>query len=266
MKPGSLILAALLAGVIVIRWRRASMVVRCLAVLGVVGLVIYGSGIVHPPGLEVMIADATGALGPYTYALVGMMAFMETGAFIGLIAPGELVVILGGVSAGRHETELIALIALVWACALAGDLTSYALGRRLGREFLVRHGSVVGITERRLKRVELFFAAHGAKTIIVGRFIGLVRALAPFIAGASRMPARRFIPCSTIASGVWAGSFCLLGYVFWHSLPELIEITRRGTLAFAGAVAVAVAGVALYRHLRRRRARALRPTRLPASD
>ncbi len=62
------------------------------------------------------------------------MAFLETGAFVGLIAPGETVVIAGGVIAGQGEIELIPLIGLVWVCAVLGDTTSFFIGKRLGRE------------------------------------------------------------------------------------------------------------------------------------
>lgn len=253
MKFGPLVLAAVLAVLLVVRRDHTSTAMRWGVVVGCAGLVAYGSGLIHPPPLEVMVRDGTRALGPYTYALVGALAYLETGAFVGLIAPGELVVMLGGVSAGQGEIQLIPLIILVWACALAGDLTSYALGRRLGREFLVRHGSMFAITEARLGQVERFFAAHGGKTIILGRFIGLVRALAPFIAGASRMPVRRFVPYTTIAAGLWATLFCLLGYAFWHSFGELMQIARQGTLGFGIAVGVIVGTVALYRQVQQRR-------------
>jgi membrane protein DedA with SNARE-associated domain len=219
-------------------------------------LLAYGLGVLHPPRLEDAIRDVTGTLGPYTYVLVGVLAFLETGAGVGLVAPGELAVMLGGVSAGQGEIELIPLIAIVWACALAGDLTSFVLGRRLGRDFLLRHGTKVGITPTRVAQVESFFAAHGGKTIIVGRFIGLVRAVSPFIAGASRMPARRFIPYTTIAAGIWATTFCVLGYLFWHSLDQLIEITKQGTFGLAAAILLVAGTLVLYR---RRRGASRRP-------
>jgi membrane protein DedA with SNARE-associated domain len=253
MHPVSLILAVLLAAGVIGRRRRLSIGVQGAAALACAGLLAYGSGVMHPPPLEVMIRDAAGALGAYTYALVGVFAFLETGAGVGLVAPGELVVILGGVSAGQGEIQLVPLIAIVWVCALAGDVTSYLLGRRLGRTFLVCHGPAVGITVDRLEQVERFFAAHGGKTIILGRFIGLVRALAPFIAGASRMPARRFIPYTTLAAGLWASSFCLLGYAFWQSLDQLLAITRQGTLAFGAVIAVGFSALLLYRRLHARR-------------
>jgi len=249
MKAVPLIFAVLLAGGILYRRRRLSAVAQGVAALACLGLLAYGSGLIHPPQLEVMIRDGSRALGAYTYALVGAFAYLETGVGVGLLAPGELVVILGGVSAGQGEIALIPLIAIVWASALAGDLTSFLLGRRLGRGFLVRRGPAVGITIARLEQVERFFAAHGGKTIIVGRFVGLVRPLAPFIAGASRMPPRRFIPYTTVAAGLWATAFCLLGSAFWQSLDQLLAITKQGSFALAAVIVVAVGAVALYRRV-----------------
>lgn len=251
MKAGPLICAGLVAAVAVGRRRSVPAGMLVIAGIGVAGLCVYGSGLIELPRPEVMIRDAVRALGSFTYVLVGGLAFLETGAGVGLIAPGELVVILGGVSAGQGELSLLPLIALVWACALAGDLTSYVLGRRLGRDFLVRHGAPLGITEPRLAQGERFFAAHGGKTIVLGRFIGLVRALSPFIAGASKMDARRFVAYASLASGIWAATFCLLGYVFWQSLDQLLAATQQGTLTFAGVVGVVVAGVVIYRRRRR---------------
>ena len=90
------------------------------------------------PDPKKVIGDIAAALGPWTYALVGVMAFLETGAFVGLVAPGETVVIAGGVIAGQGEIQLLPLIGLVWVCAVLGDTTSFYIGRRLGRSFLER--------------------------------------------------------------------------------------------------------------------------------
>ena len=97
------------------------------------------------------------------------------------------------------------------------------LGRRLGRGFLERHGPRLKITEERLRYVEDFFDRRGGMTILIGRFIGLVRAIAPFIAGASRMELRKFLPYDVLGAGLWSALFCLLGYFFWQSLDQ-----RRG--------------------------------------
>jgi membrane protein DedA with SNARE-associated domain len=252
MKPAPVVFAVLLSVTVIHRRRQLSRAALALAAIAFVGLLSYATGLIHPPSLELMLRDAVATLGTYAYALVGTIAFLETGAGIGLIAPGELAVIVGGVSAGQGQIDLITLIVVVWACALGGDITSFVLGRRLGREFLIRHGPKVGISRQRLEQVERFFAAHGGKTIIIGRFIGLVRAISPFIAGASRMPARRFLPYTTLAAGLWAATFSTLGYAFWQSLDQLIAFTKQGTLALAAVIALGMAASALYRHLRGR--------------
>jgi len=254
MKPlplicGGLLLAGVLAG-----QQRLSRTVRALMAIAALGLIAVGIGLVNPPNLEHVIRDLGSTLGPWTYALVGVMAFLETGAGIGLIAPGELAVILGGVAAGQGQVELVPLIALVWVCAVAGDTLSYVLGRRLGRGFLLEHGHRIKLTPDRLEQVERYFANHGGKTILFGRFIGWVRALAPFIAGASRMPARRFVPATIVAAGGWAVACTLLGYVFWNSLDHAVELARQGSFALAGVVLLAVAGTYAVKRWRRRMA------------
>ena len=90
--------------------------------------------------LEKVLEDVSQALGAWTYLLVGVFAFAETGAFVGLLVPGETVMILGGATAGQGATNVYIMIAIAWACAFAGDSTSFFIGRRLGREFLMRNG------------------------------------------------------------------------------------------------------------------------------
>jgi undecaprenyl-diphosphatase len=250
VKVGPLVVAALLALYLVARWRRVQVENRILGAVAVAALAVYGSGVVHFPSLDTVLKNVGQALGPYTYVLVGVLAFAETGAFVGLVAPGETAVIVGGVVAGQGHIDIVALIALVWVCAVAGDSVSFWLGRRLGRDFLIRHGARVRITEERLEQVEGFLHRHGGPTILIGRFIGFVRPLAPFVASASRMPYRRFIPYDVIAAGLWSALFCLLGYVFWRSLDRVLAIAKQGAFALGAVIGAAVAAVVLYRYLR----------------
>jgi membrane protein DedA with SNARE-associated domain len=250
MNPAPLIAAGALAGLLVYRRKHVSTPLLGVAVLAFAGLVAYGTGLVHPPSIELVVRHAVEALGTYTYALVGGLAFAETAGFAGLVAPGELGILLGGVSAGHGETNLLVMIGLVWVCSVAGDLTSYAIGRRLGRAFMIRHGAVFGVTEERLSQVERHFDAHGGKTILIGRSIGVVRSLAPFIAGASRMPLRRFVPYTTIAAGVWGALLCVLGYLFWGSLDELVKLISRGSIGLAVTAAIVAGAIVLYRQRR----------------
>jgi membrane protein DedA with SNARE-associated domain len=252
MKPIPIALAVGLAGLTLWRWGRLTWLVRAAAALACGALVVYGAGAVHLPGLDRMVATMGSTLGAYTYALVGVMAFLETGAFVGLLVPGETVVIVGGVVAGQGHVDVLILLGLTWACALGGDLTGYLLGRRLGRKFLLKHGPRVHITEPRLARVEAFFARYGLATILAGRFAGLVRPVAPFLAGASRYPPGRFTAAAVAGTGLWSTAFVLLGYLFWQSIDQAIAIAKRGSLALAGTVALLVCLVVVYRHVRGR--------------
>ena len=226
---------------------------RLIVIVAIVAaaIAIYASGVLSDiPDIETVIEDLAQALGRWTYALVGALAFLETGAFVGLVAPGEFTVILGGVIAGQGEINVVLLLAITWLAAFLGDTTSFLIGARLGRGFLERHGPRVKITAERLSQVEGYFAKHGGKTILIGRFIGLVRALAPFIAGSSKMPYRRFAPYSVIGTGLWSATFILLGYFFWQSFEKVAGIAGRATLVFGIVVSLIVAGVYAYRRLR----------------
>ena len=192
MKPVSLVLAVVMAAYLGVRWRRFSTEGKGFLLVVIAGLVVHGTGLVALPNFEKLIVDLGTSLGSWTYLLVGAMAFAETGAFLGFVAPGEVTVIVGGVVAGQGQIDVVALIGLVWACCVAGDMTSFYLGRRLGRGFLEHHGRRVQITPERLDKVEDFFKRRGGLTILVGRFIGFVRPLAPFLAGSTNMPFRRF--------------------------------------------------------------------------
>jgi membrane protein DedA with SNARE-associated domain/membrane-associated phospholipid phosphatase len=200
--------------------------------------------------IEGFLEDLARELGDWTYALVGLLAFLETGAFVGLVFPGETAVILGGAIAGQGETSIEITIAIVWFCAWAGDSVSFLIGTRLGRDFVMRHGPKVRITHDRFAQVEDYFQRHGGKTILVGRFLGLVRALAPFIAGSSGMPYRRFLPYSVLGTGLWSATFCLLGYFVSQSLNEATEIAGTGTLLLGVVVGVTIAIVVSVRFMR----------------
>ena len=240
-------IAGLTVAAIVLRWRRLPNRIRVLGLAAAGALAVYASGAIEPPNLEHAMRQVGETLGPGAYLLVGLMAFLETAAAIGLVAPGELAVIVGGVTAGQGHTEIALLILAVWACALAGDVTSYVLGRRLGPAFIRRHGPSLRLTVERIDRVERFFARHGGKTIIVGRFVGFVRPLSPLIAGASGMAPGRFIPFAFIAAGLWSATFCLLGYIFWQSLDQVAAIAEQGTLALGVVLAMAIVAMAIYR-------------------
>jgi membrane-associated protein len=193
------------------------------------------------PDIEGFLIDLSSTLGAWTYLLVGGLAFLETGAFVGLIAPGETAIVLGGVVASSGRVSLPLVIAIAWVFAFLGDLASFWLGRRLGRKFVYSRS---WLPVARVAQVEGFYLRHGAKAIFVGRFIGLVRAVSPFLAGASGLSLRAFVPWSLLGTLVWVTAFTLLGYVVG------VSVTHMATYAVFALAAIAAG--ALVWHARRR--------------
>jgi membrane protein DedA with SNARE-associated domain/membrane-associated phospholipid phosphatase len=202
--------------------------------------------------LQSLLHDISHTLGAWTYLLVGLFAFAETGAFVGLVVPGETVMLLGGAVAGQGAIDIYLLIAIAWFAAWLGDTTSFFLGRRLGREFVLKHGPKVGISHERFEKVEDYFGRHGGKTIFIGRFISLIRAFAPFVAGSSGMQYRAFVPYSILGTGLWASAHILVGYFFSRSIETAGKYAAKGAFLLATLIVIVVGIVWLYRHLRER--------------
>ena len=205
--------------------------------------------VIEPPDVAGALSDGADSLGAWTYLAVPALAFLETGAFVGLVVPGETAIVVGGVVAERGEVSLPVLIGLVWVAAVGGDTVSFLLGRRYGRPFLDAHGARLRIRQEQIERVERLFDRHGGKAIVVGRFVGILRALTPFVAGASRFPLRRFLPYTAVGALGWAATFTLVGYGFSESFESAGRDASRIALTVALVVgaAVLVVGVRLSR-------------------
>jgi membrane protein DedA with SNARE-associated domain len=216
-----------------------------LAAAAVAALVV--AGVVPLPDFDRVLEDASTSLGGWAYPAVAAFALLETGAFVGLIVPGETAVVVGGVVAATGEVHLVPLIGLVWLAATTGDVVSFLLGRRLGRPFLERHGPRLRLGPDRVAQVQRFYDRHGGKAVLLGRFAGLVRAVSPFLAGASGFALRRFLPWSAAGALAWAATFTLIGYAFSESFTQSGETAARVALAAVALAAVVYAAVALVR-------------------
>ncbi len=207
------------------------------------GVVLAGlilTGVIPFPSLSGLLTDLSDTLGAWTYLLVPALAFFETAAFLGLVVPGETAVLVGGVVAERGEVSLVLLIALIWAAAVAGDLIAFLLGRRLGGGFLRRHAGRLHVKVEQIERVERLFAQHGGKTIVVGRFVGVLRAFTPFVAGTSGLALRRFVPYSIGGALAWATAFGVLGSVFSGSIDTVGSLLTKITIGAVVAVGLVV--------------------------
>lgn len=183
--------------------------------------------------------------------LVFLLPALEASAFVGLVVPGEIGVILGGVLANQHRLPLAAVLAAGIAGAVIGDSIGYAIGERYGARLL-------GALPRRLvkpehvTRTEQTIERLGGKAVFVGRFTAALRALVPGIAGMSGMTYRTFLPWNVLGGVTWASGFVVLGYLAGSQYQRL---ERYANYAGLGLLAVVLAVLVL----RSRRERARHP-------
>jgi membrane protein DedA with SNARE-associated domain len=191
-------------------------------------------------------------LGHWGYVIIFLGATLESAAFVGFVVPGESLVLVAGFLAAVGVLDVAPVLVVVALGAVIGDSIGYELGRRLGRSWLERFGPRLGLHEERIADVDRFFADHGGKAVLLGRFVGFLRALAPFVAGASRMPYPRFLFYNATGGVLWAVSFVLLGYVLGASWYVAERWIGRATLIGAAVVGVIVVGLWLLRRRRQR--------------
>lgn len=200
-----------------------------------------------------MVATLTAWLGglasPWAYVVVGALTLLEAAAFVGLFVPGETALVLGGVLAFQGRASLPVMVAVGAAGAIIGDSVGYELGRRIGPS--VRHsrfGRRVG--DARWARADRYIAQKGGRAVFLGRFVGVLRALVPAVAGASGMPYRRFLPANALGGLIWAPAFVLAGYAAGSSYQLVQQWVGRATLGVV-VLAAAVAGAIAIVHRRR---------------
>lgn len=187
----------------------------------------------------------------YGYLVIFVGTFLENTLFIGLIMPGEVILLLGAffASQGRFEIGPVALLA--FGGAFIASNIGYVLGRKGGRPFIERYGAKLFISARRIEAAERYFDSHGAKTVFVSRFTAGVKNFVPALAGASRMNYWVFAGYLTLSLALWVAGICALGYFFGSNWPLLNRLIQ----TFGWALLVIVAGgVALVCYRRRRRA------------
>ena len=140
-----------------------------------------------------------------------VIVFAETGLMIGFFLPGDSLLVTAGVFAARGNLSIWALNGLLVAAAIAGDTVGYWIGRRAGPALFNRPKSML-FNPLHLRRAHDFYEKHGGKTIILARFMPIVRTFAPVVAGMGRMQYRRFVAFNVIGGFGWVVSMTLIGY------------------------------------------------------
>lgn len=187
-----------------------------------------------------MVFGPLGRLAVGTYVLVYVAAVLETVPGIGILVPGQLVVITAGAAASLGQVRLLDLMIVAAVGALSGDLLGYELGRWGGKGFLMRIGGRVGLKESHLVKAEHAFANNAAFTMVLGRFNPLTRSVVPFTAGSMHFDRVRFFLFAVPSAIVWAVPSVLVGYVFGESYRTVGAFAGR-TLAV-----LLIAAVILY--------------------
>ena len=160
--------------------------------------------------LDEHLANIINQYGVWTYAILFLIIFMETGFVVTPFLPGDSLLFAAGTFAALGSLNVWLLILLLIVAAIAGDTVNYWIGHYLGD----RAYNVKWIKKEYLDRTHAFFAKHGGKTIFLARFVPIVRTFAPFVAGMGRMSYSYFFSYNVFGGIVWVVLFTLLGYFF----------------------------------------------------
>lgn len=152
--------------------------------------------------------------------LICGIVFVETGLFIGFFLPGDSLLVTAGIFAAAGHLHLGLLLLLVSMCAVAGDQVGYWIGRRAGQTLYKRDDSLL-FKKRHLERAHEFYDRYGGKTIVLARFVPVVRTFAPAVAGAANMEYRKFVFYNIAGGILWVWSMVLLGYSLGSSIPDI---------------------------------------------
>ncbi|MGH9330191.1 MAG: VTT domain-containing protein, partial [Vicinamibacterales bacterium] len=156
--------------------------------------------------------------------LIGIVAivFAETGLMVGFFLPGDSLLVTAGLFAARGDLDIVWLNVLVMAAAIVGDATGYYIGRRAGKALYSRPNSFFFRREHLLRTHE-FYERHGGKTIVIARFVPIIRTFAPVVAGAAEMTYRSFAVYNILGGIGWVLSMTLTGYFLGRAIPNLEE-------------------------------------------
>jgi membrane protein DedA with SNARE-associated domain len=185
-------------------------------------------------GLEQFVRD---------YGTVAVLVILTLEA-CGAPVPGETLLILGSVLAGRGDMSLPALLIFAWAGSVLGDNIGYWIGRKLGRAAVSRYGAKIGLDAVRFNAIEGVFARYGAATVAFARFFNVLRQLNGIVAGTLGMDWRRFLLFNALGAALWVATWVLGTYYLSEHISTITRLAHRigivGGVMAAGVVLVAL--------------------------
>ncbi len=186
--------------------------------------------------------------GTWVYGILALVVFCETGLVVTPFLPGDSLLFAAGAFASKGSLSLPFVILVLFTAAVVGDFVNYWIGRTWGAGLLERGSGKIFKAEY-LEQTKGYFDKHGAKTIVIARFVPIVRTFAPFVAGVGHMPYRRFLAYNIVGGAAWVLSFTYLGYFF----AETPLVKDNFTLAVLAVIALSVLP-AVWHWLQSRRA------------
>lgn len=199
-------------------------------------------------GLVNSILQATPVV---AYVVVGLLVFAEDAIFVGFVVPGETAAVLGGVVASRANAHVSLMIVIVVVAAIVGDTVGYEVGRHFGSRLLKT--KILRKRHAKIGRAQEALRQRGGRAVFFGRFTAFLRAVVPALAGASRMPYRRFLGFNAIGGAIWGTAYVLLGFAAGDSYAFLAKRLGGYVGILVGVIVVAVAVIYLVRRHRKHR-------------
>jgi membrane-associated protein len=184
--------------------------------------------------VDVHLNDIIVQYGAWTYAVLFLIIFVETGLVIMPFLPGDSLLFAAGAFAARGSLDPFKLVLLLWVAAVVGDNLNYWIGRYLGPRVFSADSKL--LNKKYLARAHEFYERHGGKAVVMARFVPIVRTFSPFVTGVSAMNYRRFLVFDIAGGLLWVSSFIIAGY-FFGNIPA---VKRNFELVILGIIVVSV--------------------------
>jgi len=164
-----------------------------------------------------------GVLGNYVYLGLWFIVFAETGLAVGFFLPGDSLLVVSGLFAAAGKLNVVLVLVAFFLGSVIGDSTGYWTGRVMGHTLFNREDSRI-FKPSRVQKAHAFFERYGVKTVVLARFVPIVRTFAPLVVGAAEMPYSRFLPFSILGGLLWISTMVLAGYFLGGVIERALGI------------------------------------------
>ena len=163
--------------------------------------------------LDEYLSQLVGTYGTFTYAILFLIVFAETGLVVTPFLPGDSLLFAAGAIAALGSLNIWVVVMLLMIAAIVGDTVNYWVGHYFGQK-IVNNPRIPFINQEHIDKTEQFYKKYGGKTIVLARFVPIIRTFAPFVAGIGTMDYQKFLQYNVVGGVIWVGIFTFAGYFF----------------------------------------------------